>query len=148
MDEINRQVSKSVRELTKIRIIADIPTTLLNSNDYLASAASLTEPLRRNLETLHLVRLIAVDVYHRHTYVVIDINNDLYDFDKAHLQTFSIPVYILRLKSNKWTFFRRAIEDQRVAHDIAELHRRNGLDRPPFLVDHIRGPVYLSPRTN
>lgn len=118
MDEINPQVFKCIEEMTTIQSIADIPTELL-IDEYLASAASLTEPLRQNLETQHLVRLIVVDVYPRHTFVVIDVNNHRYDFDTAHLQTFANPVYILRLsnRSNKWRFFRRAVENQRVAQD-------------------------------
>ncbi|KAL3477306.1 hypothetical protein BJX99DRAFT_257560 [Aspergillus californicus] len=149
MDEINQQVSKAVEDMKTIRIIADVPTALLSSDDYLASAATLTEPFRTKWETQYLVRFIVVDVYPRHTYVVIDINNHRYDFDTAHLQAFSIPVYILRLsrKSNEWMFFRRPVEGHRVALDIAALHDHNGQTRPPFLADHIAGPVYLSPRT-
>ena len=150
MDEIIQRVSESIKETTTIRIIADIPTELLASDNYLASASSLTSPLIQTLEKQHLVRLIAVDVYPRHTFVVIDINNHRYDFDTAHLQTFPIPVYIFHLsrKSKQWTFFRRALKDQRVAHNVANLHRHNGQNPTPFLADHIRGPYYLSPRTD
>ncbi|RJE21403.1 hypothetical protein PHISCL_06273 [Aspergillus sclerotialis] len=87
-------------------------------------------------------------MYPRHAYIVVDINNQEYDYDIAHTQTFAIRLYILHLsRKSKWTFFRRAIDDQRVARTIAELHRRNGQNPLPFLADHIKGSVYLSPRT-
>ncbi|KAL4770710.1 hypothetical protein BDW60DRAFT_208805 [Aspergillus nidulans var. acristatus] len=148
MDEVNQQVSKVLEDTKTIRIIVDIPTKLLTSDSYLASAASFTEPFKKHWETQHLVRLLVVDAYPRHTYVVLDINNDRYRFETAHMQTFPVPVYILRFKSNSWMFFRRPTEDQRVARDIAELHRREGQNTPPFFADHIKGSVYLSPRTD
>ncbi|KAL4819558.1 hypothetical protein BDW67DRAFT_181894 [Aspergillus spinulosporus] len=148
MEEVNQQVFKVLEDKKTIRIVADIPKKLLTSNDYLASAASLTEPFKKQWETHHLVRLLVVDAYPRHTYVVFDINNDHYHFETAHKQTFSVLVYILRFKSNRWTFFRRPIEDQRVARDIAKLHRCEGQNTPPFFANHIKGSVYLSPRTD
>jgi hypothetical protein len=94
-------------------------------------------------------RLIVLDIYPFHTYIVIDINNWQYNYNIAYRQTFPIPVYILRLsrRSKQWTFFRPAIEDQKIATSIAELHRCNGTNLTAFLADHIRGSVYLSPRT-
>ncbi|KAJ0415992.1 hypothetical protein BJY00DRAFT_317330 [Aspergillus carlsbadensis] len=147
MDDLNQQVLKVLENTKAIRVIADIPTKLLAPDNYFASAAAFTEPFRKNWETQHHVQFIVVDVYPRHTYVIFDINNDRYHFETAHKQAFSVPVYIFRLKSNRWTFFRQQTEDQRVAKDIAELHRHEGQNAPPFFADHIKGPVYLSPRT-
>ncbi|PTU21864.1 hypothetical protein P175DRAFT_0434555 [Aspergillus ochraceoroseus IBT 24754] len=148
MDEVNRRVLEAIRDLRTIRIISDVPTERLTSDNYLESAINLVEPFVKTWEIQHAVRHIVVDVYPRHTYIVFDINNHRYDFNVAHLQTFTIPVHILRLskRSNDWTFFRREMEDRRVAKDIAELHRCNGQSQPPFFADHISGSVYLSPR--
>ncbi|PYH72713.1 uncharacterized protein BO88DRAFT_473347 [Aspergillus vadensis CBS 113365] len=149
MDEVNEHVLKAVQDLKTLRIVIDVPTEILNPHNYLDSAFELAEPLTRTWKEHHVVRKIVVDVYPRHAYVVIDINNFSYDFKLAHLQTFAIPVHILRLsqKSKQWSFFRQQLEDRRVAKDIAELHRCNGHNHPPFFADHIRGSVYLSPRT-
>lgn len=148
VDEINKQVFDAIEEQQTIRIVADVPTNVLNFEDILSSASDLIKPFVAKWEINHMTRLLAVDMYPRHAYLVVDINNQEYDYDIAHKQTFAIPLYILRLsRKNKWTFFRRAIDDQRVARTIAELHRRNGQSPLPFLADHIKGSVYLSPRT-
>ncbi|KAL5342725.1 hypothetical protein BJX70DRAFT_355643 [Aspergillus crustosus] len=150
MNEINEQVFKVLEQTKTIRIVADIHTNLLSSENYFTSAATFTEPFQKEWETQHKVQFIAVDAYPRHTFVVCDINNDRYNFETAHKQTFPVPVYILRFKtkSNSWMFFRQWTEDHRVAQDIANLHRYEGQNRPPFFVNHIRGPVYFSPRTD
>ncbi|RAK89034.1 hypothetical protein BO79DRAFT_209085 [Aspergillus costaricaensis CBS 115574] len=149
MDEVNGRVLKAIQDLKTIRVIVDIPTEHLTPENYLDLAFELVEPFTNSWEEHHVVRKLVVDVYPRHAYVVIDINNFSYDFKLAHLQIFAIPVHILRLsrKSKQWSFFRRELEDRRVAKDIAELHRCNGQNQPPFFADHIRGSVYLSPRT-
>ncbi|KAJ0417891.1 hypothetical protein BJY00DRAFT_288865 [Aspergillus carlsbadensis] len=149
MDKLNQHVFKAIQDLKTIRIIINIPTETLAPDNYLDSASDLIRPFTEIWEEHHLVRKIVVDVYPRHAYIVIDINNNRYDFKIAHLQTFTVPVHILRLsrKSKDWSFFRRELEDQRVAKDIAELHRCNGQKQPPFFADHIRGSIYLSPRT-
>ncbi|RAH53001.1 hypothetical protein BO85DRAFT_430099 [Aspergillus piperis CBS 112811] len=149
MDEVNEHVLQTMQDLTTIRIVIDVPTEILNPNNYLESAFELVKPFTNSWGERHVVRKLVVDVYSRHAYIVIDINNFSYDFKLAHLQTFAIPVHILHLsrKSKQWSIFRRELEDQRVAKDIAELHRCNGQNQPPFFADHIRGSVYLSPRT-
>lgn len=147
MDEINRQILDTVDNRT-IRIVADVPTDLLRSEDFVISASDLIMPFRKQWETKNMTRLLAVDVYSHHAYIVIDINNLQYDYETAHNQTSPIPVYILRLsRSNKWSFFRRATDDQKIATSIAELHKCNGQNPLPFFADHIKGSVYLSPRT-
>ncbi|KAE8353321.1 hypothetical protein BDV28DRAFT_133388 [Aspergillus coremiiformis] len=148
MDEINQQVFSAIEKQYTIRVVADIPTDHLCSTAFLASAFELVRPFVTQWEADNMIRQLAVDVYPRHTYVVVDINNEQYDYDTAHKQTFTLPVYILRLssRSDTWTFFRRASDDQMVARCIADLHRRNGQNPLPFLADHINGSVYRSPR--
>ncbi|KAE8355662.1 hypothetical protein BDV28DRAFT_31127 [Aspergillus coremiiformis] len=149
MDNINREVLNVIEEQGTIRIVVDVPTDILHSDNILDAASDFVRPLMDEWEKNNRTQLIVVDIYPRHTYIVIDINNWQYNYNIAHQQTFPIPVYILRLsrRSKQWIFFRRAIEDQKIAISIAELHRCNGTNPTPFLADHIRGSVYLSPRT-
>ncbi|RAK72211.1 uncharacterized protein BO72DRAFT_288676 [Aspergillus fijiensis CBS 313.89] len=144
-----QHVFRACQSLRTIRIVVDVPIELLAPGNYLASAFDSIKLFTTSWKEHYAVREIVVDIYPRHAYIVIDINNHRYDFELAHLQHFTIPVHILRLsrKSKNWSFFRRELEDRRVAKDIAELHRRNGQKQPPFFADHIRGSVYLSPRT-
>lgn len=149
VDEVNKQVFDAIEEQHTIRIVADVPTNILDVEDFTTSASHIIRPFMMKWEVSYMTRLLVVDVYPRHAYIVVDINNQQYDYDIAHKQTFAIPIYILRLsRSGKWTFFRRAIEDRRVAITVAELHRRNGQNPLPFFADHIKGSVYLSPRAS
>jgi hypothetical protein len=149
MDAVNLEVLNAIEEEVSIRIVVDVPTNLVNLSDPLSAATDLVTPFITLWSTKHDTRLLAVDLYPRHTYVVVDINNHRYDYDTAHAQLYTIPVYILQLsKGGKWSFFRRSVDDKRVAKEIATLHRCNGWDKtPPFLADHIQGSVYLSPRS-
>ncbi|KAL4987392.1 hypothetical protein BDW68DRAFT_161203 [Aspergillus falconensis] len=149
MDEVNQHVFRAIQNLKTIRIVIDIPIEILAPDNYSASAFDLIEPFTKSWEEHYVVQKLVVDIYPQHAYIIIDINNHYYDFEIAHLQDFTIPVHIIRLsrKSKNWSFFRRELEDRRVAKDIAELHRCNGQNKPPFFADHIRGSVYLSPRT-
>lgn len=149
MDQVNKEVLNTIQNLQTIRIIADVPLEILEPENYLSSAFTLLKPFTQawGAEN-HSLREIVVDIYPRHAYIVIDINNHDYDFETAHLQHTPIPVYILRLlrKSKEWSFFRRPVEDRRVAKDVALLHWCNGQKRPPFFADHVKGSVYYSTR--
>lgn len=149
MDEIKGEILKTVEKEETIRIVVDVPTDLLHSDDYIHSASDFIQPFYSHWRMNHKPRLLVVDVYPRHTFVVVDINNHHYDFDQAHQQYFAIPVYIHRFfgRKDSWKFFRYATQDRKLAADIAELHFRNDQNPIPFLTDHIEGPVYLSHRT-
>lgn len=150
LDEVNQEIMKSIDDQETIRIVADIPIDLLQADDYMGSASEMIQPLVSHWETKHTIRVLVVDVYPRHAYVVVDINNHRYDFDEAHKQKFAIPVYLLRLSRRKktWTFFRYSPQDQRLANQLAEVHRSNGQNPTPFFSDHINNPVSLTiPRT-
>ncbi|KAH8435378.1 uncharacterized protein LDX57_013008 [Aspergillus melleus] len=161
MDEITPQILHTIKEKHTIRIVVDVPTHTLPPDNILNAASDLIKPLTQTLESEHnhapKTHFLAVDVYPRHTYIVLDINNTRYDYSTAHLaeQMFPIPVYILRRclskrapttttsggddddDTHRWIFFRRPVEDQRLAVTIAELHRCNGSDPTPFLADHV-----------
>lgn len=147
--DINYQILQTISEVGTIRIIADLPTDLLNPDEYVHSASHIIKPFVDEWERKnYLIQPLVVDVYPRHTYAVVDINNKEYDYETAHKQITPLPVYILSLsKQKKWKFFRRSTTDKRAAEDIAELHQCNGQNPLPFLSDHINGTVYLSPRT-
>jgi hypothetical protein len=59
-----------------------------------------------------------------------------------------IPIYMLLLSrvKRKWKFSRYESQDMPLARKIADLHRRNRQNPLPFLENHTKGPVYLSPR--
>ncbi|KAE8321597.1 hypothetical protein BDV39DRAFT_210597 [Aspergillus sergii] len=141
MDDINEEVLKAIAEQHMVRIVVDVPTNLLRPDEYLASASELVSPFMAHWETVNTPRLLVVDVYPKHAYIVIDINNRRYNYDTAHQQIYAIPVYILQLskKTLEWRFFRRAV-DELIARTIAELHRLNGQNPIPFFADHINGP--------
>ncbi|KAB8223904.1 hypothetical protein BDV33DRAFT_199949 [Aspergillus novoparasiticus] len=149
MDDINEEVLKAITEQHTVRIVVDVPTNLLRPDEYLASVSQLVSPFMVHWETENTPRLLVVDVYPKHAYIVIDINNRRYNYDTAHQQIYAIPVYVLQLSQNtlRWRFFRRAVEDELIARTIAELHRLNGQNPIPFFADHINGSVYLSPRS-
>lgn len=148
MEQVNAEVLKAIEENQTMRIIFDVPTEILRADEYITSASEFIDPFRRTWQTKHLTRFLVVDVYPRHAYIVIDINNHECNFDVAHKQTSPFPVYILRLtrRSQKWIFFRRAVDDKRIARRLAELHCWNDQNPIPFFSDHIRGSVYYSHR--
>jgi hypothetical protein len=135
MDEINSQVFNTIEDSHRVRIIIDLPTSILSAEDYLSAAANIIKPFLSEWETKHSIRLLAVEVYPQHTYIAIDINGEQYGYHTAHKQISVLPVHILSLsrRSNKWKFFRHAMEDQVVACRIAELHRLNGQEPLPSL---------------
>ncbi|KAL2826674.1 hypothetical protein BDW59DRAFT_160865 [Aspergillus cavernicola] len=149
MEVVNQEVLNAIEGHDSIRIIADVPTDRLNSgSDPLAAATELMTPFITQWAVKHHTRLLVLDLYPRHGYIVTDINNHRYDFDTAHTQLFAIPIYILRLsRKGKWSFWRRPVSDIQIAKQIADLHRCNGWIPTPYFTDHINGPVYMSART-
>lgn len=133
VDEITEQVFEANEEHHTIQMIVDVPTNLLWFEDLPTSAFDLIRPFLNTWESNHLTQQLAVDLYPRHAYIVVDINNHQYDYYTAHEQTFTVPVYILHLsRSSKWTFFRRAVNDKMIPVAVAELHRWNGQNPLPF----------------
>ncbi|RDW93640.1 uncharacterized protein DSM5745_00962 [Aspergillus mulundensis] len=149
MEQINSQISKAIDELHTIRIVADIPTERLSPDNYLASATHILQPWLNQWQARAMTRFLAVSLFPRHSFAVIDINNHRYDFEQAHRQLFPVPVHILRLSrktnsgNDKWSFFRRAPEDHRAAREIAIAHWHEGQNPTPLLLDHINRRVYL-----
>ncbi|KAJ5907781.1 hypothetical protein N7495_000463 [Penicillium taxi] len=147
MDEVNNTLDKALKTHRSIRIIGDLPTKKLNSQDYLASTRELIANFVDFWEKKADLRLLAVEVYSRHTYFAIDFNNDDYDFENAHTQQIILPVYLLQLsrKRHHWTVRRQNSQDSNVAKRIALLHDDHGQNPTPFLNDHIKGVVHYDP---
>lgn len=124
MDLIKPQVYTAIKEHRTIRLVGLTPTHLLSSDAYVASLSRILEPLVSELEKDHKVQLIAVDANSQYTYSVLDIDNWDYDYETAHKVYTPIPVYVLRLShgGDKWKFYRRPMNDQSTAYELADLH--------------------------
>ncbi|KAJ6041424.1 uncharacterized protein N7446_010686 [Penicillium canescens] len=150
MEKVNQAVSDALATHRSIRILGDLPTEKLNREDYLASTRELIESLVDFWKEKADLRLLAVEVWPRHTYFALDFNNDEYNYDNAHTHVVVIPVYLFRLsrKSHTWTIFRHKPQDSSLAKRIADLHEFNGQDPIPFLEDHIEGVTHYAPRNS
>jgi hypothetical protein len=132
------EIHKVFDRQESIRIIICVYTTTLNSADYISSASEILRNFVPEWEQNSQIRMLAVEVYSRHTYIAVDVNNHSYEFGNAHKDTTLIPVYGIRQvkRTDKWLLSRLAKEDKTVAERIAELHNVNGAKEPPFLEDH------------
>lgn len=150
MDAINGQVFSALGTHSSIRILGDLPTKLLNSEDYLGSVSSMIEEFVATWKKTTLTRLLAVEVYPRHTYFALDLNNDKYDYQTAHEDMTVLPVYLLRCssRSRSWSIVRYRRQDVSLAHRLAVLHNANGQAPLPFLEDHHTIIMHFNPRTD
>jgi len=150
MEEVNCIVLDALKEHESICILGDIPTEKLHSEDYLASIQETISTFISfwNLNDKANLRLLAPEVWLRHTYFALGFNNDKYDFDNAHVQVIVLPVCLLRLSRRRdhWKIFRHKPQDLSLARRIAVLHEGSGQDPTPFLEDHITGVVHYNPR--
>ena len=97
-----------------------------------------------------LTRLLAMEVFPRHTYFALDLNNDKYDYQTAHEDDTVLPVYLLRFssRSRSWSIVRYQRQDVSLAHRLAVLHNANGQAPLPFLEDHNTIIMHFNPRTD
>lgn len=112
-----------------IRILGDAPTKILDSENYLESisvlAPKVQESVNRNRPHAQ-IRFLAVTIYPiRHSYFVLDLNNDHYDFETAHTEMIPVPVYVLRLSRNT-RIFRFQDQDEKLAARLVEMHNGHG----------------------
>lgn len=135
MDEVNRIVLDALKEHESIRILGDLPTEKLNSENYLASTRETISSFVAYSNHKANLRLLAIEVWPRHTYFALDFNNDKYDYDNAHIQEIILLVYLLRLsrKSGSWKIFRPKPQVFLLAERIATLHDRNLMGKTQFL---------------
>ncbi|CAG7934179.1 unnamed protein product [Penicillium olsonii] len=92
MENINQAVSDALETHPLIRILGDLPTEKLNPEDYLASTREIIKSLVDFWEEKADLRLLAVEVWPRHTYFALDFNNEEYNYANAHIQVVVIPV--------------------------------------------------------
>ncbi|CAG8243760.1 unnamed protein product [Penicillium salamii] len=158
MENINQAVSDALETHRSNRILGDLPTEKLNPEDYLASTREIIKGLVDSWKEKADLRLLAVEVWPRHTYFALDFNNDEYNYANAHMLRWKfvptlvcfIPVYLLRLsrQSNTWKIFRHKPTDSSLAKRIADLHEGNGQDPTPFLENHIKGVIHYAPQNS
>jgi len=145
---VNQVISDAIEKHHSIRILEDLPTERLDSGDYLASTQGIISNFTTFWGNKVDLRLLAVEVWPRHSYFALDFNNDVYDYQNAHIRVIVIPVYLLRLsrRSGTWRIFRHQPSDTQLAQRIADLHEGNGQNPIPFLEDHIKGVTHYAPR--
>jgi hypothetical protein len=110
----------------------------LDAADSLGSASDIIDPIAPEWKQNTTIRLLVVDVYQRHTFIAIDVNNHAYNFGTAHRDTTVIPVYSIReaKRTGNWVMTKEPKWDEYVAQPIGELHKWNGFEiRPPYLED-------------
>lgn len=149
MDCINLQVLNALKVTSSIRILGDLPTAELNSEDYLASVSAKIEGFVAAWNETARTRLLAVEVWSRRTHFVLDLNNDTYDYQTAHQHSVILPVYLLQFssRSRAWKFSRYQRQDTSIADRIAILHNANGQNPLPFLEDHTKIITHYAPRS-
>ncbi|KAE8152371.1 hypothetical protein BDV25DRAFT_151225 [Aspergillus avenaceus] len=151
MDQIHDTVRHFLSEAvsTPIRILGDTPTKIVESKDYLKSISVFVEKVQESVQECcpnAQTRFLAVNVYpERHSYFVLGLNNTHYDYETAHNDVTSIPVYVLRL-SRRPRIFRFKDQDEKLAIRLAEMHNGHGKDPLPLLDDFTKTVQYHSPR--
>ncbi|RDL31539.1 uncharacterized protein BP5553_09748 [Venustampulla echinocandica] len=159
MHAFDEEARKALKDRLPFRVFLD-PLAQDFAADYLRSAQQFVHGQIRDIFQSEspgpnslLLQLLAVEIWGRRIFIVLDVNHDTYDWDTAHntLEN-NLPVFRFKLHKDKkrGNITRDKALDRRVNNRIAELHRLNGLDvRPPYLADHSPGadPIqYRAPR--
>lgn len=115
-------------DLTAIRILGDIPNSILDHTCYLESVRPIVSKVEESLREHRpgaQTRFLAVDIYPgNHSYFVLDLNNIDYVYETAHNDMAPIPVYVLRLSKRKIGIFRKGEElDSTLAERLREMHK-------------------------
>ncbi|KAJ5940291.1 hypothetical protein N7516_000459 [Penicillium verrucosum] len=132
------------------RIVIKVSTKALNPEDYRTSSYDIASQVFPDWPSNPQILVLAIDVWSKRTFIVIDINNSAYDFHTAHKTTTPFPVYVLREDKRKqgcWALVRWHAEDELLSKRLADLHNFSGFDvTPPLLEDHTSRIVHESPR--
>ncbi|CAG8948023.1 unnamed protein product [Penicillium salamii] len=145
LPEIRREILEND---TAKRIVLKLKTQNLDSQDYRTSAKRVVSEIFPDCETDARIRILVIDVWTERTFIVIDINRHDYDFETADEDKTILPVSVLRQhgRRKQWVLVRWPREDENLATQVAELHRLNGFEPPPFLQDHNTLICYSNPR--
>lgn len=121
-----------------VRILGDVPNSVLDPKDYLESI----HPFASKVQ--HCLR----EYPGKHSYFVVDLNNIGYNYNTAHECKTPVPVYILRLSKRAPAIRRYEALDMQLAKSLAKMHDGHGQDHLPLFEDH-NGPnlQYRNPRS-
>ena len=115
--------------------------------DCRATAYNITGEIFPDWECDGRILFLAIQVWGRQIFMNIDINRDNYNYGTAHKDKTILPVHVLRRHRGNWVLLRWPQEDERVAAELAELHRVTGYGaETPFLENHNSRIVYANPR--
>ncbi|KAL5337196.1 hypothetical protein BJX70DRAFT_249979 [Aspergillus crustosus] len=128
------------------RIIIKMKTTSVDSEKCRADAYRAISDAFLGWESDSRVLFLAIQVWGDRIFIDIDINRDDYNYETAHKDKTVHPVYVLRKHRGKWVLIRWPREDERLATELAELHRVTGYGaKMPFLENHNTQVVYANP---
>ena len=135
-----------------VRILGDVPNSVLDPKDYLESIhpfASKVQHCLREYRPDYETRFVAVNVYPgKHSYFVVDLNNVGYNYNTAHECKTPVPVYILRLSKRAPAISRAEALDMQLAELLAKMHDGHGQDPLPLFEDHNDPNLqYCNPRS-
>ncbi|KAB8254096.1 hypothetical protein BDV32DRAFT_143205 [Aspergillus pseudonomiae] len=92
---------------------------------------------------------IATTIYRgKHSYFVLNLNNNDYNYETAHECKTIVPVYVLRLSKRQPTIFRKRELDETIAETLRDLHDCHGQDPLPLFDSHYEeNRCYPHPRS-
>lgn len=135
-----------------VRILGDVPNSVLDPKDYLESIhpfAAKVQHCLREYRPDYETRFVAVNVYPgKHSYFVVDLNNVGYNYNTAHECKTPVPAYILRLSKRAPAISRAEALDMQLAELLAKMHDGHGQDPLPLFEDHNDPNLqYCNPRS-
>uniref|UniRef100_A0A093V7Y9 Uncharacterized protein n=1 Tax=Talaromyces marneffei PM1 TaxID=1077442 RepID=A0A093V7Y9_TALMA len=140
-------IRKELFEGSARRVIIRVKTESRNSEDCRATAYRTVNEIFPNWERDSRVLFLAIQVWADRIFMNIDVNHANYNYQTAHRDKTILPVYVLRAHRGNWGLVRWFKDDERVAMELAELHRVTGYGAViPFFENHNSQIVYDNPR--
>ena len=123
-----------------VRILGDVPNSILNPEAYLESIHPFASKLQHCIQEYHTdykTCFLAANIYPgKHSYFVVDLNNTGHNYDTAHECKTPVPVYVLRFSKRKPRISRAGALDVQLAELLAKMHDGHGWDPLPLFEDH------------
>lgn len=140
-------IREELFECSAKRIIIRVKTETRNSEDCRTTAYRTVNEIFPNWERDNRVLFLAIQVWADRIFMIIDVNHANYNYQVAHKDKTILPVYVLRTHRGNWVLMRWSTDDERVAMELAELHRVAGYSATiPFFENHNSQTVYDNPR--
>ena len=135
-----------------VRILGDVPNSILDPKDYLSSIHLFASKVKQCLHEYHTdnkTSFLAANIYPgKHSFFVIDLNNTSYNYDTAHECMTPVPVYDLRFSKRAPSIRRAGALDGQIAGLLAKMHNGHGWVPLPLLEDHNDPDLqYCNPRS-